>query len=306
MKHFLGGSFVFALWTTASLYFFSEQFISRADQTEATTVQETVIDEPVEDLASSSLAVYENGDAIFQAMSGVRAKASSPALQWNPQGYQLLDDLASYLQEEAGKSLVVITHYDINEAGQEHEAMEWAMRRGDELRRELQFRDVSASRISLLANADSELFQKNRPPFDVLLVEEERVIEFLAMQAAEKQLAADDLALSLTRHIRFDYGTSFPEEDPAVAAYLDQLGRWLNQDADRTVEVIGHTCSVSSSRFNLQLGLGRAQSVKQMLVDRGVRSERIDAVSKGEEHPIADNSTESGQKANRRVEIRIR
>lgn len=45
--------------------------------------------------------------------------------------------------------------------------------------------------------------------------------------------------------------------------------------------------------------------MKDFLVKKGIPSQRIEAMGLGEEEPIADNSTESGRAANRRVQIKL-
>jgi chemotaxis protein MotB len=83
----------------------------------------------------------------------------------------------------------------------------------------------------------------------------------------------------------------------------------LSQDAQ--VTVTGHTDDVTVSAGspyvdNLGLGAARAATVVRELVASGrVDPAQIDAVSKGEMAPIADNSTEEGRAKNRRIEIEI-
>lgn len=80
---------------------------------------------------------------------------------------------------------------------------------------------------------------------------------------------------------------------------------------DAQVTVTGHTDNVAVSSGspyvdNLGLGAARAATVVRELVASGrVDPAHIDAVSKGEMVPIADNATEEGRAKNRRIEIEI-
>jgi len=47
----------------------------------------------------------------------------------------------------------------------------------------------------------------------------------------------------------------------------------------------------------------RASSVQTYLANSGVQSVRLNAIGMGETQPIADNATQAGRAANRRVEI---
>jgi hypothetical protein len=71
------------------------------------------------------------------------------------------------------------------------------------------------------------------------------------------------------------------------------------------VEVAGHTDSVGSDQYNLDLGMRRAKAVKKVLVSYGVSPARLIPKSYGESQPIADNATPAGRAKNRRVELRM-
>ena len=72
------------------------------------------------------------------------------------------------------------------------------------------------------------------------------------------------------------------------------------------IEIEGHTDSVGSDESNLNLSRGRAESVRDYLVQSGIKSERVIATSGlGESKPVAGNETAAGRQVNRRVEIII-
>jgi OOP family OmpA-OmpF porin len=79
----------------------------------------------------------------------------------------------------------------------------------------------------------------------------------------------------------------------------------INQRANATFEVAGHTDSIGSDAYNLRLSQRRADSVRSYLVQQGVDANRMSAVGYGESQPVADNGTEAGRAENRRVELRI-
>ena len=71
------------------------------------------------------------------------------------------------------------------------------------------------------------------------------------------------------------------------------------------IEVSGHTDSIGSLQYNLDLSQKRAYTVKNYLVQQNIEAERVSAVGLGPKEPIGDNQTEDGRKRNRRIEIRI-
>ncbi len=79
---------------------------------------------------------------------------------------------------------------------------------------------------------------------------------------------------------------------------------------DSSIKVTGHTDDVPISngqfRDNWDLGAGRAASVVQAIQATGlIAGDRLEAVSKGEMEPVAENTTAAGREKNRRIEIEI-
>jgi outer membrane protein OmpA-like peptidoglycan-associated protein len=85
---------------------------------------------------------------------------------------------------------------------------------------------------------------------------------------------------------------------------LDSVVGSLQHFAEVRVEVAGHTDSRGAEGYNLTLSQRRADSVRDYLVSKNVASDRLVARGYGETDPIADNGTDEGRAANRRVELK--
>ena len=92
--------------------------------------------------------------------------------------------------------------------------------------------------------------------------------------------------------------------DPIYLPVIDQLAATIIAQG-WSVEVGGHTDSAGPDAGNQALSEGRAASAAARLRAQGVAPESITTVGFGETQPIADNATEAGRLANRRVEFVI-
>lgn len=90
---------------------------------------------------------------------------------------------------------------------------------------------------------------------------------------------------------------------PESEAALSDLYDMLTENPEIRIQIIGHTDAVGSDKDNQILSEGRANSVRQNMIDRGIDPSRIEAIGKGESEPIATNDTEEGRAKNRRVEF---
>lgn len=115
------------------------------------------------------------------------------------------------------------------------------------------------------------------------------------------QTPDNQLRLDVPSDISFAVGRS--DINPRLRPILDQFASGLNQQQNTEIRIVGHTDNTGSDALNDRLSLDRAQSVKDYLTSRGVRSGDIQVAGRGEREPVADNSTEAGRAKNRRVEI---
>ena len=114
-------------------------------------------------------------------------------------------------------------------------------------------------------------------------------------------LAAQNDRFALSADATFDVDSAVVK--PAAFRDLERFFRFLDQEGFRSVLVEGYTDSTSSEDYNLQLSLRRALAVAAIAERYGLEAR---AVGKGESSPRADNVTEQGRAANRRVELRPR
>jgi OOP family OmpA-OmpF porin len=70
-----------------------------------------------------------------------------------------------------------------------------------------------------------------------------------------------------------------------------------------TLQVIGHTDSIGTDKYNQTLSEKRARSVAQYLISKGIAANKVSEEGRGEKEPIASNKTSAGRQQNRRVEI---
>lgn len=103
--------------------------------------------------------------------------------------------------------------------------------------------------------------------------------------------------------ILFDSGSAeiLPESD----AILQSLATALIATPGVPVEIEGHTDNTGDAGTNQLLSEDRAEAVVERLVALGVDESRLTFVGVGPNDPIADNDTDEGKAANRRIEFQL-
>ena len=91
------------------------------------------------------------------------------------------------------------------------------------------------------------------------------------------------------------------ELDAAAAGVMDALAKALSRCGGIKMEIAGHTDSQGSEDGNRTLSQARAEAVLLALQGRQVDVSGLIAKGYGEAEPIADNATEIGREANRRI-----
>lgn len=103
--------------------------------------------------------------------------------------------------------------------------------------------------------------------------------------------------------IAFEPGSAtIAEESLGV---MNRIADILKDCGEILLEIQGHTDSQGRESMNLELSQARANSVLNELIARRVLTASYEARGYGETQPIADNKTEAGREANRRIEFHL-
>ncbi|HEX9857423.1 MAG TPA: OmpA family protein [Paracoccaceae bacterium] len=125
----------------------------------------------------------------------------------------------------------------------------------------------------------------------------------LAALPTPQECIADINAALARQKITFAPGSA----EIAATAHptLEALAAILIQCPDVTLEIGGHTDAQGSTEGNRALSQARAEAVLLSLQGRRAPVAGLTAFGYGEDRPIADNGSEEGREANRRIEFRM-
>ncbi|MFZ2490851.1 MAG: OmpA family protein, partial [Thermoanaerobaculia bacterium] len=129
--------------------------------------------------------------------------------------------------------------------------------------------------------------------------------ELRAIEGVEVSRPSEtEIEIRMTSDILFDLNSAALRRESQTT--LHDLAVNFSQYPENVITIEGHTDSTGSEEHNQLLSERRAGSVRDYLVDEGVRAGSIDARGYGELRPKESNDTPEGRQLNRRVEIHIR
>lgn len=118
----------------------------------------------------------------------------------------------------------------------------------------------------------------------------EECLEEIRMAASENQIKFEPSSATITQ-----------EAQPT----MDRIAEILLKCGPIRLEVQGHTDSQGRESMNLTLSQSRAEAVIEELMNRRILVSNVIANGYGEAQPIADNDTDEGREANRRIEFHL-
>jgi outer membrane protein OmpA-like peptidoglycan-associated protein len=128
--------------------------------------------------------------------------------------------------------------------------------------------------------------------------------EELARRVNELEAERTERGLVLTLgDVLFDFNETTLK--PGGLRAVNELAEFMKEYPERNVLIEGHTDSIGSDEYNLQLSERRAASVRESLLESGISRNRIQIAGYGKHYPVASNSSEAGRQQNRRVEVVI-
>jgi outer membrane protein OmpA-like peptidoglycan-associated protein len=103
-------------------------------------------------------------------------------------------------------------------------------------------------------------------------------------------------------YFQFDSGELTDEGRKLVP----QILQTVRERSVPEVDVVGHTDTTGTPEGNLQLGLKRAATVRELLVQAGLDPSLIEVKSHGEADPVVRTPNNTYEPRNRRVEVAVR
>lgn len=169
--------------------------------------------------------------------------------------------------------------------------------RADSVRRSIGIAEDRAKLLSRLVN-DDRLDKSN--PFEAIIFN-----NMISSEKIKEETVVDRFNNVSTRTtIYFPFNSTNKLNDGEVESYLNDVAAKVKSSGEK-VQLVGHTDNVGDNASNMNLGLARANVIKNYLISRGVNPTRVIAQTKGETLPIASNNDDSGRAKNRRTELTI-
>ncbi len=124
---------------------------------------------------------------------------------------------------------------------------------------------------------------------------------------AANQLAQGKLAYQVTLNdsqIKFDVASSTLNK-PAIQVLTEIVNKIKAENRNVYVEIQGHTDNQGDKAENKQLGLERAESVREFLHQSGLPLHRLHVISYGSNQPVASGNSSKARAQNRRVVLMV-
>ncbi len=134
-------------------------------------------------------------------------------------------------------------------------------------------------------------------PFEKGLVEEN------GCPPPRKYIVVTDTQIELKE--QFFFATNKTKVLAKSEPLLEEIATVLKENPTIHILIEGHTDSSGKYKNNVKLSDGRAKSVMQELIKRGIAKERMEYKGYGPDRPIDTNDTPEGRANNRRVELHI-
>ena len=118
---------------------------------------------------------------------------------------------------------------------------------------------------------------------------------------AQPEPAKEDIFI--LENLIFSSGSDVIQKSSYAA--LDDFVSWLKERPSYVVQLEGHTDIAGNPDANKRLSQGRVESVKEYILNKGIKKTRVLTKAFGGTKPLSTERTDVAKRANRRVEVRV-
>ena len=115
--------------------------------------------------------------------------------------------------------------------------------------------------------------------------------------------SADNVRKTKVAIIQFPDNSIIP--DNSADKVLEEIVKFKDE---KKIRLVGHASKTGSEtiegkRINMEISISRAQTIKNMLINKGFDGNNIEVFGKGDLEPLQEEAEEFGEAINRRVEV---
>lgn len=255
-------------------------------------------EQQVEDIRLRTLKLTEGDSVILQGYDQFAFDSASFQPRLNRNNEAFLDTLAAILRANPGRNMTITAFYRASEKDIKPGFFEnIGLARADQIRKLLMKRGVDQARISLDHGLSEDAGLKE-PLFFSLYDPNNIPRDFEKVVFTFKNMTFSDA--------NFEYNSDVFKPGEPFKLYADSVKTYFDLNPEAILRIVGHTDSIASADYNLDLGMRRAQSARDYFRGLGIEA-KIAVESQGEERPVAPNSNPDGsdnpegRQKNRRV-----
>jgi len=161
----------------------------------------------------------------------------------------------------------------------------------------------AANTVSSAASALGEFIKVKLPDGLELNIPQNGIENKLVAFINDSSRPVDDTTWFNFDRLLFDTGKATLQ--PSSQEQLNNIAAILKAYPNVHVKIGGYTDNTGDPQANMALSSARATNVMNALVSQGIDPSRLTSEGYGDQHPVADNSTEEGRAMNRRIALRV-
>lgn len=160
---------------------------------------------------------------------------------------------------------------------------------------------VQADSIYILAKSEGYYETED---FVVICTDNKTSVTYSVMM--ERDIPFEELKVNEVKKldkIYFEQGSFLL--NPKSIGQLTKLYVALQDNPKMKIQIAGHSDNVGNLKINHFLSENRAKVIGSFLIDKGIKSNRLQFVGYGHTKPVTENDTEENRAANRREEVLV-
>jgi outer membrane protein OmpA-like peptidoglycan-associated protein len=300
MNKFLQAFTAFFIWSVVALlfhYYFSNTILGECSSPHTEKIENDFNTKYIQENKSEQFLISdENGKKIYEFKGNFKISSKSDSVYIPATFLPIKDSIKNYLEKHNSNNLFIVVNYlksEINNTTGEN----LGQKRGQFLKNWITNSGIPSDRISIESQITEFDFNENNLFEGAISLYFKDLVSLKASNASE---------IVTNKTLRFSFGNQSFRPTDELIDYVLELKSFLSQYPNKKVYVVGHTDSEGDATFNYNIGLKRAQFVKDFLISQQIETYKIITESRGETEPIADNTTREGKSLNRRIEIIIK